>query len=167
MKPTIEVMKSMQQAVRSMFSEETPIELSFPIPISEAGGMKERSFALYRSSISDSAAFAVVEADASLDEEAQVTFCTDEDPFDKPLNEVVDHTLPSKMSFDEYLSARADVLRCYDSIRPFLWQTPDQAQREQMRQYCEAFKKVVPKDLYSYYHAMNPHFFSWVGLDIG
>lgn len=167
MKRTIEVMENMQQAVRRAFSKETPIELSFPIPISEAGGMKERSFALYRSSFSDSAAFAVVEADASLDEEAQVTFCTDEDLFDKPLNAVVDYTLPSKMSFDEYLAARADLLRCYDSIRTSLWQTPDQVQQELMRQYCEAFKKVVPKDLYSYYHAMNPLFFSWVGLDIG
>ena len=167
MKRTMEVLESMQQAIRRTFSPEIPIELGFPIPVSGTGGLKERSFALYKSAFSNSAAFAVVEAEASSDVDAHVTFCTDENPFNQPLDAVVDRTLPEEMSYDEYIAARADVLRCYDSIRTFLWQRPDQDQQAQMRQYCEAFLKVVPKGLYPYYFALNPHFFSWIGLDIG
>ena len=167
MNRTIEVLKNMQQALRSILFAEDPIELGFPVPIEGTGGIRERAFALYSVAMSESAPFAVVEADASSDADAKVTFCTEADLFNRPFDAIVDRALPSKMSFDEYLAARADVLSRYDSIRIFLWQKPDQVQREQMRQYCEAFKKVVPKGLYPYYRAMNPRFFSWVGLDIG
>ena len=167
MKRTIEVLESMQRAIRQTFSAENPIELGFPIPVSGAGGLKERAFALYRSAFSNSAPFAVVEAEASSDADATVTFCTDENPFDSPLDAVVDYALPEEMSYDEYIAARADVLRCYDSIRAFLWQSPDSVQLEQMRQYREAFLKIVPKGLYPYYFVLNPQFFSWLGLDIG
>ena len=166
MKRTIEVLESMQRAIRYTFSAENPIELGFPVPVSVAGGLKERAFALYRSAFSNSAAFAVVEAEASSDAEAVVTFCTDENPFNQPLDSVVDYTLPEEMSYDEYMAARADVLRCYDSIRTFLWISPDQNQQEQMRQYREAFQKVVPKGLYPYYSMLNPQFFNWMGLNI-
>ena len=166
MKRTIEILENMQRAIRRTFSAENPIELGFPIPVNGTGGSKERAFALYRSAFSESAAFAVVEAEASSNADAVVTFCTDENPFNQPLDAVVDRTLPEKMSYDEYIAARDVVIRCYDSIRTFLWQSPDQAQQEQMRQYREAFQKVVPKGLYPYYFMLNPQFFIWMGLNI-
>ena len=167
MKRTIEVLKSMQQAIRNVLSAEDPIEIGFPVPVDAPSGIRERAFVLYSAANSESAPFAVVDVDATTVTDAKITFCAIEDFFGKQLDAVADRSLPKELTFDEYLAARADVLHYYELIRAFLWQSPNLVQHEQMQHYCEAFKKAVPKGLYSYYFALNPRFFEWLGLEIG